>query len=183
MEAIILGILLVLVIAYVIYTYNKFISLRNRVENMWHQIRVQLQRRYDLIPNLVEIVKGYAKHERKTLEEVVEARNRAIRSDTVEETAQAERLLGQGLMNLWALVENYPDLKANRNFLSLQEELARTEDKIAYMRQAYNDSVMMYNEAIQIFPNSIVASIFGFKERPYFNVEDEEALKTPRVKF
>ncbi len=183
MEAIILGILLVLVIAYVIYTYNKFISLRNRVENMWHQIRVQLQRRYDLIPNLVEIVKGYAKHESKTLEEVVEARNRAIRSDTVEETAQAERLLGQGLMNLWALVENYPDLKANQNFLSLQEELARTEDKIAYMRQAYNDSVMMYNEAIQIFPNSIIAGIFGFKERPYFNVEDEEALKTPRVKF
>lgn len=183
MEAIILGILLVLVIAYVIYTYNKFISLRNRVENMWYQIRVQLQRRYDLIPNLVEIVKGYAKHESKTLEEVVEARNRAIRSDTVEETAQAERLLGQGLMNLWALVENYPDLKANQNFLSLQEELARTEDKIAYMRQAYNDSVMMYNEAIQIFPNSIIAGIFGFKERPYFNVEDEEALKTPRVKF
>ena len=183
MELLLLGIVLVLVVGYVIYTYNRFISLRNRVENMWHQIRVQLQRRYDLIPNLVEIVKGYAKHERKTLEEVVEARNRAVNSNTVEETTQAERLLGQGLMNLWALVENYPDLKANQNFLSLQEELARTEDKVAYMRQAYNDSVMMYNEAIQIFPNSIIANLFGFKEMPYFNVENEEALRTPRVKF
>lgn len=183
MEMIIVLGILVLVVGYVIYTYNRFISLRNRVENMWHQIRVQLQRRYDLIPNLVEVVKGYAKHERKTLEEVVEARNKAMSSRTVEETAQAERLLGQGLMNLWALVENYPDLKANQNFQSLQEELARTEDKIAYMRQAYNDSVMLYNESIQVFPNSVIAGMFGFKEMPYFNVESEEALKVPRVRF
>ncbi len=183
MEMIIVLGILVLVVGYVIYTYNRFISLRNRVENMWHQIRVQLQRRYDLIPNLVEVVKGYAKHERKTLEEVVEARNKAMSSRTVEETAQAERLLGQGLMNLWALVENYPDLKANQNFQSLQEELARTEDKIAYMRQAYNDSVMLYNESIQVFPNSVIAGMFGFKEMPYFNVESEKALKVPRVRF
>ncbi len=183
MELILLLVILLVIAGYVIYTYNRFISLRNRIENMWHQIKVQLQRRYDLIPNLIESVKGYAKHERKTLEEVVEARNRAVKSSTVEETSEAERLLGKGLMNLWALVENYPELKANQNFLSLQEELARTEDKIAYMRQAYNDSVMRYNESIQIFPNSIIASLFGFKEMPYFDVDSEEVLRAPGVRF
>ena len=182
MEWILLAVL-ISVSGYVIYTYNRFISLRNRIENTWHQIRVQLQRRYDLIPNLIESVKGYAKHERKTLDEVVRARNRAVRSSTVEETSEAERLLGRGLMNLWALVENYPELKANQNFLSLQEELARTEDRIAYMRQAYNDSVMRYNESIQVFPNSIIASLFGFKEMPYFDVEGKEVLEAPGVKF
>ncbi|GAV31570.1 uncharacterized conserved protein [Coriobacteriaceae bacterium EMTCatB1] len=157
-------------------------TLRNRIDNAWSQIDVQLRRRYDLIPNLVETVKGYAAHERETLEQVVQARSAAMSAQTVKERSEAENALTGTLKSLFALAESYPDLKANQNFLMLQEELAGTESKIAYARQFYNDSVMTYNTAIQVFPSNIVANIFGFGEREYFEIE-EAAREPVAVKF
>ena len=151
--------------------YNRLVTLRNRVDNAWSQIDVQLRRRYDLIPNLVETVKGYAAHERETLEAVVAARGAAMSAQTVAEHSQAENILSGTLKSLFALAEAYPDLKANQNFLMLQEELSGTESKIAYARQFYNDSVMSYNTATQTVPSSIVAGMFGFKQREYFEIE------------
>jgi LemA protein len=176
--------LAVLIIGFVIYLYNKLVRFRNRVENAWHQIDVQLNRRADLIPNLVETVKGYASHERETLEEVTKARTALMNAQTVGENAQAEGFLTQALKNLFAVAEAYPDLKANQNFLSLQEELAGTENKIAYARQFYNDSVMSYDIARQKFPANVIAGAFNFTEqREYFEPETPEAREVPKVSF
>ena len=169
---IILGIVVVLVI-FVIVLYNSLVSLRNRIENAWAQIDVQLKRRYDLIPNLVETVKGYATHESETLEKVIQARNMAVAATGVEGQAQAENMLTGALKSLFAVSEAYPDLKANQGFLQLQEELTGTEGRIAYARQFYNDSVYKYNTKIQSFPAVILAGMFRFTEREYFETDDE----------
>jgi LemA protein len=169
---IILAIIAVLVI-FVIMLYNQLVSLRNRIENAWAQIDVQLKRRYDLIPNLVETVKGYASHERETLEKVIQARNMAVSATGVEGQAQAENMLSGALKSLFAVSEAYPDLKANQNFMQLQEELTGTEGRIAYARQFYNDSVYKYNTKIQSFPAVIIANMFRFTEREYFETDDE----------
>jgi LemA protein len=169
---IILGIV-VLFVVFVITLYNSLVSLRNRIENAWAQIDVQLKRRYDLIPNLVETVKGYASHEAETLEKVIQARNMAVAATGVEGQAQAENMLTGALKSLFAVSEAYPDLKANQGFLNLQEELSGTEGRIAYARQFYNDSVYKYNTKIQSFPAVIIAGMFRFTEREYFETDDE----------
>jgi LemA protein len=168
---IVLGIVVVLALA-VIWIYNRLVTLRTRVDNGWSQIDVQLRRRADLIPNLVETVKGYAAHERELFERVTEARARSLGATGVADQADAENQVSAGLRQLLAVVENYPDLKANQNFLALQEELIGTESKIAYARQFYNDQVMRLNTLIQSFPSSIVARVFGFQERPFFEIEE-----------
>jgi LemA protein len=178
---IIVAIIVILVIAFVVM-YNGLVRLRNRIDNAWSQIDVQLQRRHDLVPNLVETVKGYAAHERETLERVVQARNQAISAQGPAEQGQAENILTSALRQVFALAEAYPDLKANQNFLALQEELTTTEDRVAYARQFYNDSVLKYNNKIQAIPSNVIAGMFNFDEREYF--EGEEAARTvPRVQF
>jgi LemA protein len=161
-----------LVLMYAIYLFNRLVSLRNRVDNGWSQIDVQLRRRYDLIPNLVETVKGYAAHERELFEHVAEARSQAIGASTVGDQAQAENQLTAGLRRLMAVAENYPELKASQNFLALQEELTGTESRIAYARQFYNDQVMLLNTRIQAVPSNVVAKVFGFTPREFFDIED-----------
>ena len=168
---IVLG-LIGLVLLYGVFTYNRLVRLRVRTENAWSQIDVQLRRRADLIPNLVETVKGYAAHERELFERITEARARSLGATGVADQADAENQVSTGLRQLLAVVENYPDLKANQNFLALQEELIGTESKIAYARQFYNDQVMRLNTLIQSFPSSIVARAFGFQERPFFEIEE-----------
>ena len=170
--AVVLLVLLVLVLS-----YNGLIKTRNRVDNAWSQIDVQLKRRHDLIPNLVETVKGYAAHERGTLEAVTNARANAINassSGTVAQQAEAENVLSGALKSLFAVAEAYPDLKANQNFLQLQEELTSTEDRIAYARQFYNDSVLNYNNKIQTFPRNVIANSFKFEKREFFETAPEE---------
>jgi LemA protein len=161
-----------LILLYGIYLFNRLVSLRNRVDNGWSQIDVQLRRRYDLIPNLVETVKGYAAHERELFERVAEARARAIGASTVRDQAQAENQISGGLRRLMAVAENYPELKASQNFLALQEELTGTESRIAYARQFYNDQVMLLNTRIQAVPSNVVAKAFGFTPREFFDIED-----------
>ena len=178
---IILGIVVILVLT-VIGIYNSLVSLRLRVKNAWAQIDTQLKRRFDLIPNLVETVKGYAAHEQATLEKVIAARNSYASATTVEDKAAANNELTQTLKSIFALSESYPDLKANQNFMALQTELTGTEDKIAYSRQFYNDTVQMYNTAIMKFPANIIAGMFGYKEEPFFKID--EAEKEPvKVQF
>jgi len=155
-----------------ILDYNRLVALRNRVDNGWSQIDVQLRRRYDLIPNLVETVQGYATHERELFEHVTEARARAMDANAVPDQAQAENQVTRGLRQLLAVAESYPDLKANENFLALQEELTGTESKIAYARQFYNDQVMRLNTLIGSFPSNLVAKVFGFRDREFFDIED-----------
>ncbi len=169
---ILLAIVVVLAL-YVMVTYNGLVSMRNSIENAWAQIDVQLKRRYDLIPNLVETVKGYASHERETLEAVVQARNMAMSASGPHDQAQAENMITGALKSVFALSEAYPDLKANTNFLNLQEELTGTEGRIAYSRQYYNDTVVRYNTKIQTFPSNTIAGRFGFSEREYFEAEDD----------
>jgi LemA protein len=169
---IVLGAVL-LIALYAIVQYNGLVRLRNRIENAWSQIDVQLQRRYDLIPNLVETVKGYARHEEGVFRSVTEARSRAIDARGVADQAQAENMVTSALKSLFAVAEAYPDLKANQNFLALQEELSGTEGKIAYARQFYNDTVQSYNTKIQTFPSNLVAGPFGFREREYFEADDQ----------
>ena len=164
--------IVVLAALWAVLMFNRLVSLRNRVDNGWSQIDVQLRRRYDLIPNLVETVKGYATHERELFEHVAEARSKAASAQGVEQQAQAENIITAGLRQLMAVAENYPELKANENFLALQEELSGTESKIAYSRQFYNDQVMRLNTLIQSFPSSIIARAFGFQERPFFEIEE-----------
>jgi len=176
------GIFALLLVAAVIVVYNRLIVLRNRVDNAWSQIDVQLKRRYDLIPNLVETVKGYMTHEAETLESVTQARNMAINAGTVQEQGAAENMLTSTLKSLFAVAEAYPDLKANQNFMMLQEELSGTESKIAYARQFYNDSVMSFNTAIQKLPGNIIAGILGFAQRDYFEIE-VEAREAVQVRF
>ena len=179
-------ILLVIVGALVLIVvgmYNSLVTLRNRAENAWSQVDVQLRRRYDLIPNLVETVKGYAKHEREVFEKVTQARAAAIDAKTVKDQGQAENMLSGALKTLFAVAEAYPDLKANQNFLMLQEELAGTESKIAYSRQFYNDIVMKYNNMQQVFPSNIIAGMFGFKPREYFEIGEAAAKEPVKVSF
>jgi LemA protein len=183
--AAILVIVIVVVIALVFVAgYNGLVRLRNRIDSAWSQIGVQLERRHDLIPNLIETVKGYAAHEKTTLEGVVQARNAAIQAKGAgpEQQAEAENVLTGALKSLFALAEAYPDLKANTSFLALQEELTSTEDRIAYARQFYNDSVMKYDNKIQSIPSNIIAGMFGFKGREYFQAE-QGATEVPKVEF
>jgi LemA protein len=166
----------------IIGLYNKLIKLRNRSENAWRQIDVQLQKRADLVPNLVETVKGYAAHEKGVLEEVTKARSIYSQAGTLKEKADATNMLTGALKTLFAVVENYPELKANQNFLLLQEELSGIESKIAYARQFYNDVVLSFNNAQQVFPSNIIANWFGFTPKEYFEIE-ETKREAPRVDF
>ncbi len=163
----------VLVVLYVVGQYNSLVGLRNKIENAYAQIDVQLNRRYDLIPNLVETVKGYASHEKETLEAVITARNAAMAVSGPAGQAAAENMITQSLKSLFALSEAYPDLKANLNFQQLQAELSETEDRIAYARQYFNDNVRAYNTKIQAFPTNLIASRMGFTEREYFAADDD----------
>jgi len=181
---IIIGVVVVLLIIF-LTIYNGLVRRRNQVKNSWAQIDVQLKRRYDLIPNLVETAKGYMKHERETLEAVTNARNLAQQASSAGagERAKAEGELSSVLSRLLAVVENYPDLKANQNFLALQEELASTENKISFSRQFYNDSVLRYNNQTQVFPSNIVASMTGFKASEFFEVIVAAEREAPKVSF
>jgi LemA protein len=172
----------VLLVLFLVSAYNRLVRLRNRIDAAWSQIDVQLKRRYDLIPNLVETVKGYAAHESETLENVVKARQQAQQAQGVEQQAQAENILTGALRQLFAVAEAYPNLKANENFLALQEELTGTESRIAFSRQFYNEQVLAYDNATEQFPTNILAGAFGFQPKPYFEVE--EASRQPvRVDF
>ncbi len=179
---IIILVIVVLVGLYAVFSYNGLVSLRNRIENAWAQIDVQLKRRYDLIPNLVETVKGYASHERETLDAVIEARNAGMSASGPHDQAEAENQITGALKSLFALSEAYPDLKANQNFAQLQEELTGTEGRIAYARQFYNDTVYRYNTKIQSFPSNVLANAFSFSEREYFEADDESRGPT-QVQF
>ncbi len=179
---IILG-LLALVVFYFVGIFNSLVRLRNRAKNAWSQIDVQLKRRHDLIPNLVETAKGYMKHERETLDSVTNARSRAMGAGSVGEKGQAEGDLSGALSKFMLVVENYPDLKANTNFLALQEELTSTENKIAFSRQAYNDAVLFFNNKIQMFPSNIVANSFKFLAEEFFELESEAERAVPKVSF
>jgi LemA protein len=173
--AVLLGLALVVL-------YNRLVRLRNRVENAWSQVDVQLRRRYDLIPNLVETVKGYAQHERATFEEVTRARTRAQEARTVEEQAEAENVLTAAIGRLFAVAEAYPELRASENFQQLQSQLEETEDKIRVARQIYNDAVLTYENARETVPTNVIAGMFGFEEKPFFEIE-EAAREAPRVQF
>ena len=175
--------LIVVLALFVIGIYNALIRLRNQVDNAWSQIDVQLKRRHDLIPNLVETAKGYMKHERETFEAITQARSQAMGAKNVAETAKAEGQLADALSKFMLVVENYPELKANQNFLALQEELTSTENKIAFSRQNYNDQVLFYNNKIQMFPSNIIAGMLNFTKRDFFEVESEAERKAPKVSF
>lgn len=181
---------LLLVIVFVIFAaiffvgiFNSLIALRNQVKNAWSQIDVQLKRRHDLIPNLVETAKGYMMHERQTLQNITEARSRAMSAEGVGEKAKAEGVLSGAMGKFFLVVENYPDLKANQNFLALQEELTSTENKIAFARQNYNDQVLFLNNKIQMFPSNVVAGMFNFKQEEFFELEVKEEKEAPKVSF
>jgi LemA protein len=175
-------VIVVLLVLIFIGIYNSLVVLRNRVRNAWSQIDVQLKRRYDLIPNLVETVKGYAAHEREIFEKIAEARSQAINAKGPAETAKANDMLSGTLKTLFAVAEAYPDLKANQNFLALQEELSGTENKISFARQFYNDTVMAYNTGIEVFPRSVIAGMFNFKEEQLYHVPETEK-EAPKVSF
>ncbi|HEY7003183.1 MAG TPA: LemA family protein [Gaiellaceae bacterium] len=176
-------VIVVVLIAALVALYNKLVRLRNRTENAWAQVDVQLRRRYDLIPNLVESVKGYAAHERATFEEVTKARTAAQQAQGVQEQAQAENLLTQAIGRLFAVAEQYPELRATENFQQLQAQLADTEQKIAISRQVYNDAVLTYDNALETVPTNVVAGVFNFEPRQYFEVEEPAVREAPRVTF
>lgn len=178
---IIIGVVVLLVL-YVISTYNSLIKLRNRVRDQWAQIEVQLKRRFDLIPNIVETVKGYAKHESETLKGVIEARNKFTVASTKEQEIEASNQLTGAVRQLFALSESYPELKADTNFLKLQSNLEETENKISSARQFYNDTVLSLNNKVELFPSNLVAKIFGFKKEAFFEAE-AEAKVAPKVEF
>lgn len=178
---IIIGVVVLLAL-YFVATYNGLVKLRNMVKDQWSQIDVLLKRRADLIPNLVETVKGYAKHESETLEAVINARNKAVSAKGAEEEMKANGELTGALSRLFALAESYPDLKANTNFMDLQNNLKETEDKISYARQFYNDAVLKYKNKLEVFPSNIVGSVFGFKPEPFFEATEQEKAN-PQVKF
>ena len=194
MEFIVLLVVLALIVFWVIQMYNRLVNLRNRVRNAFSQIDVQLTRRYDLIPNLVEAVKGYMAHERNTLEAVIQARNSAVSAQqkaaadptdpgAIKALAAAETTLGGTLGRLFALAESYPDLKANENMMQLQEELASTENKVAFARQAFNDSVLSYNNACENFPSNMIAGMFGFNQAEFLEIKEPEKREAPKVSF
>ncbi len=170
-------------IVYIIWLYNSLIRLRNQVKNAWSQIDVQLKRRHDLIPNLVETAKGYMKHERETFESITNARSRAAGATGIGEKSKAENALTEALSRFLLVVENYPELKANQNFLALQEELTSTENKIAFARQSYNDAVLFYNNKIEMFPSNIIAGMFGFKQEEFFEIVHKVEREVPKVSF
>jgi len=180
---IVIGIVVVIALLFGIGMYNKLQRKRIDARNAWSDIDVQLKRRYDLVPNLVNTVKGYAEHERETLEAVIQARQQAIDAKDMQEQAGAENMLTNALGRLFALSEAYPDLKANQNFLNLQEELTSTENKISFARQHYNRTVNQYDEALQTFPSNVVAGIFGMKPMEYFEIEDHSQREAPKVEF
>lgn len=179
---VVLAIVLVFAVAFVAI-YNGLVRLKKRVENSWSQIDVQLKRRHDLIPNLVETAKGYMTHERETLENITKARNLATSATGAGEASHAEAELSQALSQFFVVVENYPDLKANQNFLSLQEELTSTENKIGFARQFYNDCVMRYNTKTEVIPSNIIAGMAGFKPDEFFEIEEEAEREAPKVSF
>lgn len=179
---VILAVLFLIVLA-VIGIYNALVRLRNQVGNAWSQIDVQLKRRHDLIPNLVETAKGYMKHERETFEAITKARSAAMGAKSVSEATRTEGQLTEALSKFMLVVENYPELKANQNFLALQEELASTENKIAFARQNYNDQVLFYNNRIQMFPSNVVAGMFAFTKRDFFEIQAAAERETPKVSF
>jgi len=173
----------VLLLLYVIGTYNGLIRRRNRIENAWSQIDVQLKRRHDLIPNLVETAKGYMAHERETLTAITDARSRAMGAGTVHDKGAAEAQLSGAISRFLVSVENYPDLKANTNFLALQEELTSTENKISFARQAYNDAVLFFNNKIEMFPSNVIAGMFNFRPQEFFEIEEPAQREVPKVQF
>ncbi|HRN26189.1 MAG: LemA family protein [Ignavibacteriaceae bacterium] len=175
--------IIVVAVLFFVSIYNSLVGLRNRVKNAFSQIDVQLKRRHDLIPNLIETVKGYMTHERQIMENITKYRSQAMDANTVGEKAAAEGMLSGALGQLRVQVENYPDLKANQNFLALQEELTSTENKISFARQAYNDQVLFFNNKIQMFPSNIVAGMFSFKEEEFFEIEDKTEKAVPKVSF
>jgi LemA protein len=179
---IVIVVIVVLLVGFFWLGYNGLVKRRNQVDNAWSQIDVQLKRRHDLIPNLVETVKGYAAHERGTFEAVTQARANAINAQSPGEQAEAENVLSGALKSLFAVAEAYPDLKANQNFLNLQEELTSSEDRVAYARQYYNDSVLSYNTQIQKFPTVFLAGMFNFEKREFFDAAPEDT-ETPQVQF
>ncbi len=176
-------IVVALLVLFVIGTYNALVRLRNQVNNAWSQIDVQLKRRHDLIPNLVETARGYMAHERGTFEAITKARSQAMGAKTVAEAAKTEGALTEALSKFMLVVENYPDLKANQNFLAVQEELASTENKIAFARQNYNDQTMFFNNKIQMFPSNVIAGMFGFGKRDFFQLEGAAEREVPKVSF
>jgi len=176
-------IIIVVLLGLAVLAYNGLVRRRNRTQESWSQIDVELKRRHDLIPNLVETVKGYAKHESSVFQNVTEARTKAIGAGSVKDQGAAESQLQGALKSLFAVAEAYPDLKANQNFLMLQEELSGTEGKIAYARQFYNDTVMKFNQKQQVFPSNLIAGIFGFKEREYFEITEPAAKEPVKVQF
>lgn len=176
---IVIGVVIVLIVGFIIATYNGLVTLRNRVEEAWSDITVQLKRRTDLIPNLVNSVKGYAKHEKEVFEKVTEARSAIMSAQSVADTAQAENMLEGALKSLFAVAEAYPDLKANQNFMQLQQELVDTEDKIQAARRFYNGGVRDLNTKIQTFPANIVAGMFSFQAKEFFEVEDRASVERP----
>jgi LemA protein len=185
MSLIIIGIIILIIlviVVFVIKSYNDLVNGRNRVKNAWSQIDVQLKRRNDLIPNIVETVKGYAGHEKSTFEEVTKARSSIANATTVGEVAEADNMLTGALKSLFAVAEAYPELKANQNFIELQQELSETEDKISYSRQFYNDTVLKYNNMCQQFPSNIIAGLFGFKESDFFEAQEGDKA-VPKVQF
>lgn len=180
----ILGVFVVILAVFLIKVYNDLVQVRQRVQNAWAQVNVQLKRRYDLIPNLVGAVKGYAQHEKSTLERVTQARNMAMNAGNIQEQMQAENMLSNALRSLFAVAEAYPELKANANFMQLQNELTDTEGKIAYARQFYNDTVQKFNTKIELFPTNLVAGMLGFSMVDYFNLQGEyEARQAVKVEF
>jgi len=181
--AAILFIILVIGIFVFFAMYNRLVGLRNQVDNAWAQIDVQLKRRHDLIPNLVETAKAYMKHERETLENVTKARNLAAGAQSPHEKIQAEKSLDSAMGSFMVVVENYPQLKANENFLALQEELTSTENRLGFARQAYNDQVLFYNNKIQMVPTNLIAGMFNFKKREFFEIEEEGEKEVPKVQF
>lgn len=181
-EFIIIIVIAVIIVVTIITLYNSLVDAKNKVKNAWAQIDVQLTRRADLIPNLVETVKGYAKHEKGVFEEVTSARAGIMNATTVKESADANNALTESLKSLFAVAENYPDLKANANFQDLQNKLSESEDKIAYSRQFYNDVVLMYNNKCQMFPSNIIAKLFNFSEEDFFEA-DESSKTVPKVSF
>ncbi len=178
-----IGIVALVVLIFLVVLYNRLVRLRNRCENAWAQVDVQLKRRHDLIPNLVETVKGYASHERATFEEVTKARTAAQMAQGPAESAGAENMLTQAIGKLFAVAEQYPELRATENFQQLQAQLEETESKIAVSRQIYNDTVLSYDNALETVPTNIVAGIFRFKAREYFEIEDAAAREAPQVQF
>jgi len=176
-------VVIVLIVAYVIGVYNKLVTARNKVKDQWSQIDVQLKKRVDLIPNLVETVKGYAKHEKETLDAVIKARNAFTTASTVEDEISADNQITGALNKLFDLSEAYPDLKANANFMALQADLKDVEEKISYARQFYNDTVLTYNNMIEMFPSNIIANIFNFNQSEFFKVQNEAEREAPKVSF